>query len=331
MAWPGDQLLVAIGDVSGKGIPAALTTAQVTTEMNALTDQLAGNLHDWVRALNAVLCGRLAAGRFVATTFLLYNPQNSTMEVLCAGQYAPWRWDEETDSWHPLDVVSGPPIGLFASQKYESHLFPCGPGEKWLLFSDGITEGRNRKKEEYGNERLRASLKSSSPSRVLDAAWENWKNFVNTDALHDDACLALLSTRPEPVIDLPSKPESCKHCRNFVEAWSRLAGFSDIERGQIVLALDEAFTNIIKHTYKGEAHHLVQVRAEVNKETLVFRIRDYGPQLELGKLKGRALDDVKPGGLGLHLLKATFPDIKYTACEPGTELRLGKPLPRIAS
>ena len=89
---PNDRVLLAIGDVSGKGIPAALTTAQIICEMQALAPIAEKGLDVYVTALNKALCQRLAAGRFAATSFLLYDPRRETMEVICAGQFEPWRW-----------------------------------------------------------------------------------------------------------------------------------------------------------------------------------------------------------------------------------------------
>jgi sigma-B regulation protein RsbU (phosphoserine phosphatase) len=322
---PDDSLLVAIGDVSGKGIPAALTTAQVTSEMNALTGQVQHGLRKWVRTLNQNLAGRLAPGHFVATTFLLYAPKNATMEVLCAGQFQPWRW--RGANWEPVSVPGALPLGVFKNYAYEAASFPCEPGEKWLLFSDGISEGRNERGEDYGDERLRASLAPGHPQYVIDQAWARWGEYVDAEHLHDDACLALLATRPEPELETQTEASSCKYCRKFIESWSLFAGYDDIVRGQIVLALDEAFTNVIRHTHNHEKGHKIQLRANISDNSLHISLRDFGPPLELGKLKGRALGDVKPGGLGLHLLKAAFPTIKYVACDPGTELQLAKPLP----
>jgi sigma-B regulation protein RsbU (phosphoserine phosphatase) len=66
---PNDRFLAALGDVSGKGIPAALSTAQITTEMQALIPVAEKGLSTYVGALNDALCQRLGAGRFAATTF----------------------------------------------------------------------------------------------------------------------------------------------------------------------------------------------------------------------------------------------------------------------
>lgn len=190
---PGDRLLAALGDVSGKGIPAALTTAQIITEMQALSPQAENGLGAYVTILNEELCKRLAAGRFAATTFLLYDPQRETMAIICAGQFEPWRWRDKT--WEPVVVPHALALGIFPAQKFTAIEAPCLPGEKWILFSDGITEGRSAMGEEYGLERLHASLEAGNASETLDQAWHDWEGFVDAEHQHDDACMALILTK----------------------------------------------------------------------------------------------------------------------------------------
>jgi phosphoserine phosphatase RsbU/P len=197
---PGDRLLVALGDVSGKGIPAALTTAQITTEMRALTPVAQEGLTAYVIALNNRLCRRLAGGRFAATTFLLYDPQREMMEIICAGQFEPWRW--RNGAWEVVEVPYSLALGILPGPKFKATETRCLPGEKWMLFSDGINEGRNSTGEEYGLERLRASLGSGHASDTLDRAWNGWETFVDSEDQHDDACLALIQIKPEA--DRPS-------------------------------------------------------------------------------------------------------------------------------
>lgn len=192
---PCDRLLAALGDVSGKGIPAALTTAQITTEMRALAPVAREGLAPYVTALNNELCQRLAAGHFAATTLLLYDPQRETMEVICAGQFEPWRW--RNNAWAPVEVPHSLPLGILPNPKFTATETPCLPGEKWFLFSDGINEGRSSTGEEYGLERLRASLAPGLASDTLDQAWNEWDNFVDNEHQHDDACMALLLIKPK--------------------------------------------------------------------------------------------------------------------------------------
>jgi phosphoserine phosphatase RsbU/P len=322
---PGERLLAVIGDVSGKGIPAALTTAQITGEINALSGLAQSSLSELVHRLNRGLCGRLAAGRFIATTFLLHDPLASTMDVVCAGQFPPWHWDGE--KWEAMKVPPALPLGVFEKYPYESTVFPCRSGDKWLLFSDGINEGRNLAGEDYGFDRLRDSLLPGSPKNVLRNAWESWKQFVNIDNLHDDACLLLMATHDKPKLETLCCPTNCKVVRKFIENWALFAGYNDIERGQIVLATDEAFTNILRHTYKNEESHKVEIDVAIDAGFFHLKLRDFGPPIDREKLKGRELHDVRPGGLGLPLLGIVFPNFEFIDCNPGTELRLSKPLP----
>jgi sigma-B regulation protein RsbU (phosphoserine phosphatase) len=326
---PNDRLLVALGDVSGKGIPAALTTAQISSEMQALAPVAEQGLDIYVTTLNAALCQRLAAGRFAATTFLLYDPNRECMEVLCAGQFEPWRWHEE--KWEPVKAPRNLALGIFPKYEAEITVFPCMPGEKWLLFTDGINEGRSPSGEDYGFERLQASLGAGSPTAVLERAWQAWVSFVDGVDQHDDACLALIATKPDSVLQITSCAQNCKQARNFIENWSLTAGFSDLERGQIVLAADEAVTNVIRHTYKSMPDCPITLSAEVADDLFHLRLRDYGPPVDAAELKGRKLEDVKPGGLGLHLLNTIFTVVEHRALDDGNEWHLAKPVPGSAA
>jgi len=323
---PGNRLLAALGDVSGKGIPAALTTAQITTEMQALSPVAQGGLSAYVAALNDALCQRLAAGRFAATTFLLYDAERETMEIICAGQFEPWRW--RNDAWEPVVVPHGLALGIFPGQKFTATETPCQAGEKWVLFSDGINEGRSPSGEEFGLDRLREGLGTSGhASRTLAQSWHSWESFVDSEHQHDDACLVLVLLKPEPTLQIISVAAECKRVRHFIEAWSMTAGYPDLERGRLVLAADEAVTNVIRHTYKSEQDKPIILSADISDGYFHLRLRDYGPHVDPEKLKGREIEDVKPGGLGLHLLKMVFTTVEHILLPDGNEWHLAKPLP----
>ena len=320
----GGRLLAALGDVSGKGIPAALTTAQIATELQALAPVAEEGLAPYVNAVNHALCRRLAAGRFAATTFLLYDPQREITEAICAGQFAPWRW--RNDTWEPVAVPAMLALGIFPHQSYTATSFETRPGEKWLLFSDGINEGRSRTGEEFGLERLRGSLGFGSALHVLERSWAAWEKFVDGDHQHDDACLALVLTRPPATLEIGSVPAECRRARQFIEDWALAAGYPDLERGRIVLAADEATSNIIRHTYGGDPGHPIVLSAEIRDGHFHLRLRDHGPAVDPAALKGRALADVKPGGLGLHLLSTIFDLVEHSVLPDGNEWHLAKPL-----
>ena len=321
---PDDRLLAALGDVSGKGTPAALPTAQITAEMQAMAHLAKDGLGTYVTALNQTLCHRLVAGRFAATTFMLYDPRHETMEIICAGQFAPLRWSNDT--WESVPVPGALALGVWPGQVFLATTIPCRAGEKWLLFSDGINEGRDNNGEEYTLERLIASLGGNSAKTTLDRAWEAWESFVDSDHQHDDACLALILIKPEAELEISSAARQCKYARQYIEDWALAAGFPDLERGRIVLAADEAVTNIIRHTYKSAPGLPIILTAELADDHLHLRLRDYGPPVDPEKLHGRDLEDIRPGGLGLHLLQSVFSVVEHIPLADGNEWHLAKPL-----
>jgi anti-sigma regulatory factor (Ser/Thr protein kinase) len=246
------------------------------------------------------------------------------MEVICAGQFEPWRWHNE--KWEKVTVPHALALGIFRGKKFAATTFPCQPGEMWALFSDGINEGRNQTGEEFGFDRLRDSLGAGHASEILNRAWHNWESFVDGEHQHDDACLALILLKPESTLEITSAACNCKQARQFIEAWALAAGFPDLERGRIVLAADEAVTNVIRHTYASEPDKPIILSADITEGHLHLRLRDYGPHVDPEKLKGRQLDDIKPGGLGLHLLQSVFTVVEHNTLPDGNEWHLAKPL-----
>ena len=177
-------------------------------------------------------------------------------------------------------------------------------------------------------ERLRESLGTSGHAAgTITKAWSSWENFVDSEYQHDDACLALILLKPEPTLEIVSAAANCKQARQFIEAWALTAGYPDLERGSIVLAADEAVTNVIRHTYKSAPDKPIILSADITDGHLHLRLRDYGPHVDPEALKGRALEDVKPGGLGLHLLKCVFTTVEHGKLPDGNEWHLAKPLP----
>lgn len=125
-------------------------------------------------------------------------------------------------------------------------------------------------------------------------------------------------------IEFASHPANLSMMRSFVRQFLDDCIFADIEKDLIVLGLDEASTNIIRHAYNHEETRLISLSCEVLKAGVRFRLRDYGVQSDLAKLEGRPLDVVQPGGLGMHLIRKAFDKVDYILKKEGTELVLVK-------
>ena len=116
--------------------------------------------------------------------------------------------------------------------------------------------------------------------------------------------------------------------RRFVERWAQFAGYGDTVVGQIVMACDEACTNIFRHGYLQKPGP-VCFRAETTSNALVIEITDEAPPVDAREIRGRELSDLRPGGLGTFVMTQVFDEVNYVPLTNGNSLTLRKALPKI--
>jgi anti-sigma regulatory factor (Ser/Thr protein kinase) len=114
--------------------------------------------------------------------------------------------------------------------------------------------------------------------------------------------------------------------RNCVREFLNSYPFSEKERLLMVLGVDEACTNIIRYAYRLRDDQLIALSMEGRRKCVRMRLRDYGEQVRPHEMKGRSHDMIKPGGLGLYLIRNAFDEIDYVLKRCGTELVLTKNL-----
>ena len=114
--------------------------------------------------------------------------------------------------------------------------------------------------------------------------------------------------------------------RNFLRKFLARHPFSDKQRTLMVLGVDEACTNVIRHAYDLRDDQPIALSVEALSTCVRMRLRDYGEQTPADQMRGRAHNQVKPGGLGLHLIRNAFDKVDYILKPRGTELVLTKNL-----
>ena len=113
--------------------------------------------------------------------------------------------------------------------------------------------------------------------------------------------------------------------RQAASAIAQSAGFSEADARDVALAVNEACTNVIKHAYCHNYDAQILLSSRVVDGRLELRLRDYGKKTDPGCIKGRDLDDIRPGGLGVHFINEIMDEVQYnTGCDVGTELRMVK-------
>ena len=111
--------------------------------------------------------------------------------------------------------------------------------------------------------------------------------------------------------------------RTFLSEQGCCANLMDL----MVLGIDEACTNIIRYAYGNAEDQLIRLTLARSPRAFRCRLRDYGSRVDAGTLSGRSLEMVRPGGLGLHLIREAFDKAYYEPRPKGTELVLIKSLP----
>lgn len=130
-------------------------------------------------------------------------------------------------------------------------------------------------------------------------------------------------------IKIPSDPKFLKIVRATISHVSEIMGFIPEETNNITLAVDEACSNIIKHSYCGTTDQLIEVLIHLHADRLEVLLQDYGKKVNVRQIKSRELDDVRPGGLGVHLIKSVMDIVNYENCSDNcNQLQLVKYLPK---
>lgn len=126
-------------------------------------------------------------------------------------------------------------------------------------------------------------------------------------------------------IQVPSDPRLLKIVRASISHLCDLLDFTEDERNGTTLAVDEACSNIIKHAYGGETTQPIIITCRLLDKGIEIVLRDFGRRADIKSIKSRELDDVRPGGLGVHLIKSVMDVVIYdNTLKEGNRLTLVK-------
>jgi len=156
----GNRLGLAVADISGKGLPAALLMASLQALVRSHAPTYATSLGELGRELNRHLCETSDGARFATLFFGVYDDEARSLTYLNAGHVAPivvTPCGGSPSSVRRLDS-GGMVLGLFGDQQYVPGCVALRPGERLLVFSDGVTEATNAEGEMFGDERLLATI-----------------------------------------------------------------------------------------------------------------------------------------------------------------------------
>jgi serine phosphatase RsbU (regulator of sigma subunit)/anti-sigma regulatory factor (Ser/Thr protein kinase) len=339
-AHPDGTLDLLIGDVMGKGIPAALLGAATKTHiLRALAEKaLELSSGETPSPEDIINCASDAIGadlvtleRFVTLCYARVDPTARRLTLVDCGHPSTLHYRAGTGEVVPLRG-DGLPFGVLPGERYTQIETALEPGDMLLLYSDGVTEAKNPRKELFGEERLTATLRICSylsAAGLLTEIRNRVMEFCGETPLGDDfTCLSLKirpdQAEPDGEITIFSSYSELEKMRCW--ACSTLEADAAGELGdEIKLALTEVVVNVIRHGYHEEPGHRIRIRAEHGAKSVVFCVEDWAGEWAMASIPEPSFAGDRDGGFGVFIVRSIFDDVILNRSEDGRNiLRLSK-------
>jgi len=329
---PDGRIGIAVGDVTDKGVPAALVMARTHSILRAEASRSDSPGEILARA-NALLEPEMPARMFVTCLFAILEPETGRIVMANAGHNLPYI---RTDHGVIEMRATGMPLGLMPGIKYEETEGVIAPGSNVLLYSDGLVEAHDPSQQMYGFPRLREEMATDdSGSELLDRLLDTLHRFTGPDWEQEDDITLVTLRRASGVADETDVPPSgATVITAFAvpgeEGNERLvmdrvaASIADLRLPparleRLKTAVSEAAMNAIEYGSQGRPEIPVDIVVETTTDAIVVRITDRAlsgavpddaetPDIEL-KLAG----DQKPRGWGLFLIKNMVDSMDVTS------------------
>ncbi len=323
---------IVIGDVTDKGVPAALVMATTRTLLRAAAERLS-NPSTVLERVNALLHPDIPPRMFVTCLYALLDPATGRISFANAGHDLPYR---HSASGVEELRATGMPLGLMPNMTYEETEVILAPGESLLMHSDGIVEAHNPAGEMFGLARLEARVAAhQSGTGLISDVLSELAAFVGDEwEQEDDVTLVLLqrslraeeepmvgdvsgasATEPAPpewrllaTFSLPSEPGNERRAMEEVAAVVAALPLSAAKLERLKTAVAEATMNAMEHGNQYRAEEPVTVEVLTNDQSLAVRIHDQGggaiiPRSARPDLEAKLAGQQKPRGWGLFLIE----------------------------
>lgn len=200
LRMPGGRFGILVGDVAGKGLPAALLMSSLQARVQVLADE-PGDLANLIGRLNTSVARTCPGNRFVTFFLCALDPAGGVLNYVNAGHNPPYLLRGAGGSGSAIEelTVGGPVLGILPGARYQSAAVDFRPGDILVMFSDGVTEALSPSREEYGEARLLAVLEESrgrTAAELVNAVRESVEQFMGDAPAADDITLVVARRSP---------------------------------------------------------------------------------------------------------------------------------------
>ncbi len=331
---PGGRIGIAVGDVTDKGVPAALVMARTHSTLRAEASRSDSPGVILARA-NELLVPEMPPRMFVTCLFAILEPSTGKIVLANAGHNLPYIRTEDG----VIELrATGMPLGLMPGIVYEETEGVIAPGSNVLLYSDGLVEAHDPTNQMYGFPRLREEMAvDDAGSELLDRLLDTLHRFTGPDWEQEDDITLVTLRRAHGVADEPGSQGSAALSTTITAfsvpgedgnerlAMDRVAaaidglGLSPARLERLKTAVSEAAMNAIEYGSQSRAEIPVDVEVETTVESIIVRITDHAlsgaipDDAEVPDIERKLAGEQKPRGWGLFLIKNMVDSMDVTS------------------
>ena len=321
---PGNKVGVVVGDVTDKGVPAALVMATTHSLLRAEAPRLIEPAKVLER-INELLVPDMPPKMFVTCLYAVLDQKTGLLQYANAGHNVPY---VDTESGVVELRARGMPLGLLEGMSYEEKETVLEPGHCVLLHSDGLAEAHSPSGDMFGFPRLQEVMSAqASYERLIDDLLTELDRFAGADwEQEDDITLVTLHRSSSATafqseesdaedakrllveFEVPSEPGNERLVMDRVADFVSALDLPEPRVQRLKTAVAEAAMNAIEHGNKGRAELPVTVRLQSSETELSIKIMDEGgnnaiPETETPDLEAKLAGLQSPRGWGLFLIK----------------------------
>jgi sigma-B regulation protein RsbU (phosphoserine phosphatase) len=319
-----DCLFFCIGDVTGKGVPAALMMA-VMRAMFRSEARRADSATDIVKILNRNLSEESSAGYFVTMFVGILDLTTGHLDYCNAGHEMP------LVSGKPLSAKPNLPVGALPDWNYEGQETQLQPGDMLFLYTDGLSEAMNHDGKPFGRQRvleIASSHANDGAEQMIQLLGEEVHRHVGEAEQSDDITLLVIRWKgqevPMTLLEMQPTISEIDRLKPYMESVTQQAGLDSKESKRLRLAVEEAVVNVINY---GQAS-TITLQSAVTDGQLLITIDDDGVPFDPTKGSATDLslppDQRPPGGLGIILLHEMTDGLEYQRSDGHNILTLKK-------
>lgn len=317
-----DTLAFLIADVSGKGIPASLFMMRAKTTIMDLAEQRLP-VNEILAQANDKLCEGNDAGMFVTACMGIIDLRTGKLQLANAGHNPPLVLHGD-GSWEYLKLKAGFVLAGMEGVPYRLHEITMGPGDRFYLYTDGVTEATDARPELYGEERLLHFMNAHTdtpPDELLTQLKEDIDLFVGEAPQFDDITMLIFDYHGEDAMKkeektFPAEIGALPEVQEFFESALEKVSCPMKVQVAVSIAIEEVFVNVAHYAYPGGTGEVTAVfDFDPDSRTATFVLRDRGvpfdPLSQEDPDVTLTAEDRQIGGLGIFITKKTMDSVGY--------------------